>query len=145
MCLRTADCYQTMRETVVLDFLLSNSHCANTDKMAVTGEGKTPKCGSCGNQNFLQRTMFFCHKGLVRARKKKRINELKKISKTCMRCSVMLSKLKHSLRLQIHKGNESANQTPPGPAHSNVSCSCSKPENLPHCVAQIFHAVIRGL
>lgn len=48
VCRRTADCYQTMREML--------SRCANADKMSVTGKGKTPNCGSCGNQSFLLRT-----------------------------------------------------------------------------------------
>lgn len=50
VCLRTADCYQTMREML--------SRCANADKVSVTGKGKTPKCGSCGNQSFLLRARF---------------------------------------------------------------------------------------
>lgn len=67
-----------------------------------------------------------------------------------MRCSGMLTnrhaeRFKHDPPLQIHKGNETVNPTPPGSAHSGVSCSCSKPENPPHCVAQTFHSVIGGL
>lgn len=41
-----------------LTFCLLNSHCANTDKVSVTGNGKTPDGGSCGSLNFLLRTMF---------------------------------------------------------------------------------------
>lgn len=65
-------------------------------------------------------------------------------------CSVMLAsrhagRLKHYLILiRFAKAIKKVNQVPPGSAHSSVS-SCIKPENLPHCVAQIFHSVIWDL
>lgn len=62
VCLMAADCYQTMREML--------PRCANADKVSVTGKGKTPKCGSCGNQSFLRRTSLFVNKGQVRALKR---------------------------------------------------------------------------